>query len=442
MDDAYTIGITLALENGVSDGLAIIRRDLQALDLAIAHTVGGLAEMRRAGDAAIAGVGLDLARLAAEGQRLLENLPSVTAPAPLRRSLEAVNRVEEAAIPPGEAAAPAAPTIAIADAPPLERLPFDVAASPQRSAVPPASVAPLVATHLVGISAPATPAASPAVSESAPHLAPVARETPSRVPVDLQAMSAAPVVPPSAPHLAPVARETPSRVLADLATVNAAPVIPSSAPMRVASIAPIVPIPLSVSPSASVGPIPGWPVAALAPGAAAPIALRVAGLSALARGAVPDMAPTRSAPARLAALGVSAAPKSVVGPIQPATAFSRAEFQEQASSSRLGSRTSHQPAGTAGSTVPVKSIVPPGVPNWEYRSEPIAAAESMPGPGREPEQHRQTGFRAEGPVYLDSQMVGRWICEHLAREAGRAPAGPTGFDPRAGMIWPGAPIQT
>ncbi len=42
MIDAYEIGIRLALENGVSEGLAVIRRDLGILDAAIARSAAGL----------------------------------------------------------------------------------------------------------------------------------------------------------------------------------------------------------------------------------------------------------------------------------------------------------------------------------------------------------------------------------------------------------------
>lgn len=48
MTEAYEIGITLALQDGVSDGIAIIRRDLAALDRAIAATSANLAHLHQA----------------------------------------------------------------------------------------------------------------------------------------------------------------------------------------------------------------------------------------------------------------------------------------------------------------------------------------------------------------------------------------------------------
>ncbi len=40
-----------------------------------------------------------------------------------------------------------------------------------------------------------------------------------------------------------------------------------------------------------------------------------------------------------------------------------------------------------------------------------------------------------GDVYLDGTLVGRWIADHLAREATRPPAGATGFDTRLTPAW-------
>ena len=49
MIDAYEIGIRLALENGVSAGVAEIHRDLAALDAAIGHSAAGLISLRQLG---------------------------------------------------------------------------------------------------------------------------------------------------------------------------------------------------------------------------------------------------------------------------------------------------------------------------------------------------------------------------------------------------------
>lgn len=41
----------------------------------------------------------------------------------------------------------------------------------------------------------------------------------------------------------------------------------------------------------------------------------------------------------------------------------------------------------------------------------------------------------EGQLMLDGSLLGRWIIDHLAREADRPPAGGTAFDPRQGRPW-------
>ena len=46
----------------------------------------------------------------------------------------------------------------------------------------------------------------------------------------------------------------------------------------------------------------------------------------------------------------------------------------------------------------------------------------------------------QGDVFLDGALVGRWMSKFLTREAGRASAGPTGFDPRRGRLLPGATV--
>ena len=63
MIDAYTIGITLALNNGVAEGIAAIRRDLAALDRAVDASAAGLMQLRAAAGGSIGAASADLARL-------------------------------------------------------------------------------------------------------------------------------------------------------------------------------------------------------------------------------------------------------------------------------------------------------------------------------------------------------------------------------------------
>ena len=65
MIEAYEIGIKLALQDGVSEGIAAIRRDLGSLDLAIAQTTLRLNQLQRVGAQALAASQEQPERLAA-----------------------------------------------------------------------------------------------------------------------------------------------------------------------------------------------------------------------------------------------------------------------------------------------------------------------------------------------------------------------------------------
>ena len=97
MIDAYEIGITLALQNGVSEGLAAIRRDLGALDQAIAATAQGLARLQAVASGTVAGSEVESRRLAAAAvMRQPSNLggpgPAVETTTPARAAARIVER--------------------------------------------------------------------------------------------------------------------------------------------------------------------------------------------------------------------------------------------------------------------------------------------------------------------------------------------------------------
>lgn len=71
---------------------------------------------------------------------------------------------------------------------------------------------------------------------------------------------------------------------------------------------------------------------------------------------------------------------------------------------------------------PMVSMLAPRVHNTASTGTPAAAHEQQ-----------------EGVIFLDSSRMGRWIMDHLARQASRAGAGTTGIDPRMGPTYPGAP---
>ena len=93
MIDAYTIGITLALNDGVSAGIASIRRELGMLDLALTGSAAGLRTLHR--------LGQQLAVLAATGMR--REIPEGANPPRVarRRTVEQAGALEQGSKPTG-----------------------------------------------------------------------------------------------------------------------------------------------------------------------------------------------------------------------------------------------------------------------------------------------------------------------------------------------------
>jgi hypothetical protein len=60
-------------------------------------------------------------------------------------------------------------------------------------------------------------------------------------------------------------------------------------------------------------------------------------------------------------------------------------------------------------------------------------------PAAPPAQKREQAPHG-GDVFLDGAKVGRWMSRFLNREAERASAGPTSFDPRRGRLLPGVTV--
>jgi hypothetical protein len=311
---------------------------------------------------------------------------------------------------PNEPAAPTAtPPLAFANVPPREWPPFEITST--RLQHPTVPVAPLPTTPSAGMSAPPSSSGPSAASAT------------------------------MVPHLAPIPRESPPRVQVDLPVVNAAPLVPPLAPMLATSIAPIVPTPVSVPPRTSaVAPVAERPASVPALAAPVPIALTVADLSRLGQGAVPDPAPfSTPSPAQLTQLSVSATPKPVFSTTLAYRTDGRTSVRTRGASA---SESTEWPTGTAGSLAPSSALVPthPPISGWP------ATATVPRGSARLPDIGAQTQSVSRGPemgsIILDGHRIGHWISERLAREAHRAPAGPTGFDPKLGLVWPGAPIVT
>jgi hypothetical protein len=84
----------------------------------------------------------------------------------------------------------------------------------------------------------------------------------------------------------------------------------------------------------------------------------------------------------------------------------------------------------AGGPAPAQLGSAPGFPQARPAAE---------GPAAPQAQAREAGPQG-GDVILDGMKVGRWMSRLLDREAGRASAGPTGFDARRGQLLPGVTV--
>ncbi len=398
MEDAYVIGIRLALENGVSVGLAVIRQDLATVDQAIAATTAGLARLRQLAEATTSAAAADLQRLSRPVEprrRLAEpaSPPSTTGldpqrpdPRPVQSAAPSTTIVQVLPAAPPAAGREAGRdrderrTLASPPTPPGQYSPIPPVA-PGPAAAPQAPAAPVIRI------APQSPQAAPV----APTLdKPQAKGTPfSDLPRPIAPARATDG--PAAPY--PV-RAPAARALAGFAPAIARPPPRPSETQRAPSVAAV-----RIDPTAAGKSV---PAAQAAPSAGPPAAprlhtqiehhRRIAGKE--ERGGERQARANPASPPTHAAFAPNlAAPAAFAGP-QRAAPSSPAAFAPQAAS------------------------------QFPAAAPPPASAHAA-GP-------------SQGDVILDGTRVGRWFSDRLAKEAGRAPAGSTAYDPRMGIAWPGA----
>jgi hypothetical protein len=382
MIDAYTIGITLALEDGVSDGILAIRRDLEALDSAVAESAGRLMVLRNmardlnvpvltfrpAIQAATASPAVPHqqrgtpivpveARVSdfpgnaqSEGEQapvVIERVTSVAAEHPAA-PVSANNQDKQAVVVP----TPAAPTMV----PPATATPAIVV---QPDPPPPASMAP------VRLPAPATTPTEPVRPLDFPTLG-------------RSVLPAAKMLAPTPqPHLYGAERPAPEPA--------ALPPLPVPVPLPFAQSQPIVTARWPAAATAKQDPFAGVPQAS----SRAPETQYHAAPPALAAPPVSQPDIKLSADTRRQA----AAP--VVAPDRPQSM-----------------RVERQP---------------------ETRQSPANSADVDTS-------SQQTNRPMYAELHLDGAALGRWTLRHLEREITRPQAGATGFDPRMTPSWPGAPI--
>ncbi len=388
MSEAYEIGVTLALSDGVSEGIERARRDMAQFETALAR----------------GGVTVQQLRRAAVGTVAPYPRVQATAKAEVRPAERAVDVVQ----------ADARLGAHVAEvAPASQRMSGRAAESVALPRVMEAA-APVVAPAVLVARETSAVAGRPAASTSAPALAPRAAERDVA-----SSLAAAPVTQVS---VRPVARLAAS-------AGRAGATVPSAGPPAQQAIVPVV--------------------------MAAPVSMAKMEV-APSRVAAPVMQP--EALVRAAAdRGVPQAPQNV--PVFRAEARAVSDVP-------LTTLPLQVPDGRGSAPGPAVRSSPPPLRNDDGASErrpPFnfgSAAAVTAGPpglvggapdGREGAGNRapapvppQSGAQSQGPtegdVFLDGMLVGRWMARYLADGAGRAPAGPTGFDGRRGRVLPGPTV--
>jgi hypothetical protein len=85
------------------------------------------------------------------------------------------------------------------------------------------------------------------------------------------------------------------------------------------------------------------------------------------------------------------------------------------------------------------SAAPPGLAEVSMPAQAASGGSAAEAGAPEAPDTSQDEERAfEGRLEIDGALLGRFIAEHLAREAGRPPSGMTGFDPLLSPEWNGA----
>jgi hypothetical protein len=217
------------------------------------------------------------------------------------------------------------------------------------------------------------------------------------------------------------------------------PVVAEAVPGPVVRAAGELPVSHGAAPRAVAEAVPSMaPLAAVPQEAAGEVAVRAPDL--------PDPVARAAPPMRLAWARMERAAGLVEAlPFPPAAPPAVAEPGEVPAPAAAPILAMAEAPGVAPSVAPLvaepaRASAPP---SWS--AAPVAA---VPRPAAAPQASAPRGFDdeaaggapqvMEGRLEIDGAALGRWIAEHLAREAGRPPAGMTGVDPRLALPWAGA----
>ncbi len=383
MIEAFEIGVSLALRDGVSEAVAQARRDVTALEHAVEGAGLSLGMLREAAAKAGAVPVADGARREAAKPALrTQNAAPSTAfdIAPRARN--------EVHAPAPQTSPPAAPVVAavpqfVTKPPKAASAASQIPERPRNAPVRTAAGAPDQRPTNITI--------MPAIGSAAAMApAPAPGDKPQPVPAPSKQTSAPQAPFASMHHVQPESRHGPNRIPAPSA-VDETPTAPRAEanPPRVI--------------------VPGVARQPPAPAPAAP--LPYAGAAGVAQGGEPR--PGAVAAATPQAPGYARWSGSGVGDSEhqePGNAPSRQDAPRQA--------TIPRPPGQA------------GAPLWVAPRQDQA---TPPASDQRPQ---------EGDVFLDGMLVGRWMSRFLSGQLERSSAGPTGFDPRRGRILPGVTVGT
>ena len=470
MLEAYEIGISLALQDGVSTGINLIRRDLATLDRAIAATSQNLA-MLQAKDTA----GL------------------VRAPAPVAVKIPAAQAPQNTLAEPHPApAAAASQTSAVLLSPPKTQMP-EIAAvrqtqslkapsTPQSSALPPLSP-PLVPETPSGSELLSKVIHAPAPSTTSAQAFAPPSPTRSVIPDAVELATPLPATPAPQPVSPAIAKSPEPSALRPTAPVVAAPppILPSlpapvaqSAPPADQLLPPLPPAPFAASPTRPVvpsasalpklpssQPVDQRPLAPFAASPARPVVPSAPALPKLPSSQPVDQRPLAPFAASSARPVVPSAPALPALPsIQPmdrpalSTAHPAKPHRHTAAPSVVLAQSSspsppytrqaaldpapfNQAAPPASSQLPAAMRVPTAPASVQPASQPFESAPRPQQVSFAPPSQQPPAITLQGDILLDGARVGRWMTSSLARQAARPPAGPTGPDPRQTPLWSG-----
>lgn len=218
----------------------------------------------------------------------------------------------------------------------------------------------------------------------------------------------------STSHAATVARER-DRLAPEIAAQPPSTAVTAAlVPLLSGNVAPISTEP--AAPRADLASVPAAPPAIVPPAAVGPLPVTPSSTGFTAAASLSFAAPVGSVSSDPTPATTDAAPAAPFAPIAPATC-SPSEW--------LATPPDGPPTGR------YAPIAPPPAPE---ASQSIYSRQDVP-----PSDHGEEGARPqEGRLILDGALLGRWVIDHLTREADRPASGGTAFDPRMGRTWPGA----